>query len=206
MCDNNTHAPQIKRHFWKCQECLSYCAIEQPGMNAWDRVKCGLCDSFMWYMGRVEQTRLKRDEVHCACDYRCTSATGPKCNCQCGGVNHGKHAVVHVIVDAGAVPVAQVKPDARILRELREYRALRQILSDEWQELNSQGRLSREQWNRKIRLSNAIGHARTLTSHAGRMKALANVGHVPQRQTLPTPAASSEALAPVKTAKAGCLF
>lgn len=174
MCDNHK-TTGIKRHFWKCNECLSFCAIEQADMNAWDRVKCGLCDSFMWYMGRVEQTRLKRDEVHCACDDRCTSATGPKCNCKCGGVFHGTHAVVHVTVDAGGIPIAQVKTNAKILRELNEYRALRQILSDEWQDLNSQGFIPREQWNRKIRLENTIRHARTLTSHGGRMKALRSV-------------------------------
>lgn len=28
-------------------------------------------------------------ETDSPCDERCTSAKGPECNCQCGGINHG---------------------------------------------------------------------------------------------------------------------
>lgn len=29
-------------------------------------------------------------------DARCTNATGPSCDCSCGGVNHGTHRVVAI--------------------------------------------------------------------------------------------------------------
>lgn len=39
-------------------------------------------------MGRVVDARTYAKEV-CACDARCTHASGPHCECHCGGVNHG---------------------------------------------------------------------------------------------------------------------
>lgn len=64
-------------------------------------------------MGRVEKAypwekanrqRLVEDGHASPCDARCTGATGPTCNCVCGGENHGSHAVRSVIFKAGTVP------------------------------------------------------------------------------------------------------
>lgn len=41
---------------------------------------CGALMSWKWIDGHYSEGRK--------CDIRCTSAIGPKCNCQCGGVNH----------------------------------------------------------------------------------------------------------------------
>ena len=159
----------------------------------------------MEYMGRVAGERLAKDEIRCACDFRCIDALGPKCDCSCGGKNHGSGKVVVVTVDAGKL-VAECKPSAKQVMESKEYQQTLEAALSEWRTLNNSGYLPYDQFIRKITLERATRTARKLRSHAGRMKALAAAGHRPQRQALPTPAASSEALAPVKTAKAGCLF
>jgi len=201
MCQNHT----VNRHFYKCPLCLCVAAVDSEHAQA---ITCGYCQNPMEHMGRVQRERLVKDEIRCACDFRCIDAVGPKCDCQCGGKNHGSGKVVHVTVDAGKL-VAETKPTAKQVIEAREYRATQEAALAEWRPLNNakhSGYIPRDQFCRWLALERAITAARKMRSHAGRMKALAHVGHVPQRQTLPTPAASSEALAPVKAAKAGCLF
>jgi hypothetical protein len=57
-------------------------------------------------MGRVRpDNTYVRVEERCACDHRCTNATGPNCDFQCGGVNHGTHRIVQVVVESGKVSV-----------------------------------------------------------------------------------------------------
>ncbi len=59
-------------------------------------------------MGCVMDTQwIARLEHRCACDARCTGATGPNCECSCGGKNHGTGRVVEI-----AVPVARVPQTA----------------------------------------------------------------------------------------------
>jgi len=56
---------------------------------------CPLCgETALRIMGRVEKTDIVRSKVKAACDLRCTNAVGPKCNCECGNVNHGTHKLV----------------------------------------------------------------------------------------------------------------
>lgn len=55
-------------------------------------------------MGRVEKKRLVNAAMRCPCDGRCTGATGPNCECSCGGVNHGTGRLIAVEIDAGGVP------------------------------------------------------------------------------------------------------
>ena len=56
------------------------------------------------FMGEVKGPRLSRAEDRCPCDRRCTNATGPNCECSCGGVNHGSGRLVRVDIDCGPVP------------------------------------------------------------------------------------------------------
>lgn len=201
MCSNH----QNNRHFYKCPLCLCVAAVDSEHAQA---ITCGYCQNPMEYMGRVAGERLAKDEIRCACDFRCIDAVGPKCDCSCGGKNHGSGKVVVVTVDAGKL-VAETKPTAKQVLEAREYRATLEAALAEWRPLNAakhQGFIPRDQFCRWLALERAITAAKKMRSHAGRMKALAAVGHRPTRQALPTPAASSEALAPVKAAKAGCLF
>ena len=170
------------RHFWKCPLCLTVAATEGDSVS---RLDCGHCLIQMTYMGRVSQSRLTRTEERCACDARCTNAVGPSCDCQCGGVNHGTKAVVTVTVDAGPVPVANVRPTAQALWDLKEYQALRATLKAELDELNRIGGVRNS--NRAGAICGALWKAGTMTSHAGRMNHLRSVAKAdskPQQATL----------------------
>lgn len=162
MCNNHT-----TRHFWKCPLCLTVAATEGNNVSS---LHCGHCQLSMSYMGRVSQNRLVKTEERCQCDARCTFATGPNCDCQCGGVNHGSRMLVEVTFDAGPVPKATVKPTAQALWDLKEYQALREKLQAELKELN---RISpTKNYARCRKITGALWKASTMTSHAGRMKAL----------------------------------
>ena len=116
----------MERHFYRCGDCTNVFAINGPQVEP----QCD-CGSSARHMGRVAADRLERDEVHCACDSRCTSATGPKCNCQCRGENHGTGRVVAIVVDAGGIPVASPTGNLPARLEIkREYFAARQSASD----------------------------------------------------------------------------
>lgn len=193
----------VNRHFYKCPLCLCVAAVDAPHQQA---IECGHCSEPMEYMGRVYQERLVKDETRCACDARCTSAAGPKCDCHCGGKNHGRGTVVHVRIECGKI-VAETKPTAKQVMEAKEYRATLAEALEAYRSLAYAGYLPYDQFARKLRIERELAKAKKARTHAARMKHLAAAGYTPKRQTLPTPAAtSSTTLAPVKAAKAGCLF
>ena len=90
--------------------------------------------------------------------------------------------------------------------EAKEYRATRDAAQEAYRSLEYAGYLPYEQFIRKLRIGRELVAAKKARTHAARMRHLAAAGFTPQRQALPTPAASSAALTPVKAAKAGCLF
>lgn len=101
-----------RRHFWRCLDCLSVMATDgekadfqhyDPGRGVVFSLKCG-CNGRLDYMGEVHRDRLATESWACPCDARCTNAPGPKCECSCGGKNHGTGIVVRVLKDAGGVP------------------------------------------------------------------------------------------------------
>ena len=48
-------------------------------------IRCPECERFT-FLGKEIKGKFNPDHK---CDPRCTSATGNKCECQCGGKNHG---------------------------------------------------------------------------------------------------------------------
>ena len=155
---------QSSRHFWKCPLCLTVAATEGCTHS---RVNCGHCKLEMAYMGRVSQNRLVQTEERCKCDARCTFATGPNCDCSCGGVNHGSKMMVEVTVDCGPVPEAQVRPTAQALWDLKEYVALRQTMTEQIESLRAS-----KQFGAEYRYKTALFKASRMTSHSGRMRVL----------------------------------
>lgn len=174
MC--NKH-PTINRWFYRCLDCLTVCAADMDIPCGYGQVgcKCGVCGGDMESMGRVERDRMVKDATACACDARCTSATGPKCNCSCGGVNHGSNRVVKIILDQGPVPIMQA-PDSdkarSVATEYREaidtLRAERNAIADR----KAAGWIPRPDFDRWQFLNTIISKAYTSRSHAGRMKTL----------------------------------
>ena len=99
----NTPAP--RRYMYRCHDCLAVSAVNGSPIDRSARCDCGGIPESLGYVRETYgSARMARDAVRCACDHRCTGATGPSCDCVCRGENHGTGAVVEVVVDAGGVP------------------------------------------------------------------------------------------------------
>lgn len=95
-------------HYYRCWDCLEIGAAEEQlpykkkGWNADARMvteaQCA-CNGTIDYLGQttVDRKRLEKEVEKSVCDARCTNATGPNCNCQCGCVNHGTGRVVKIV-------------------------------------------------------------------------------------------------------------
>lgn len=91
----------INRFFYKCEDCFAVVTVEFKHMKA----VCGFCSGRMELMGQVKQDTLIKTEERCACDARCTGASGPVCNCHCGGENHGTGKLITVTTHVNGIPV-----------------------------------------------------------------------------------------------------
>ena len=170
----------INRWYWRCTGCLAVVAVETELTTKWvnnvaANPQCSICGEDCECMGRVSGGHLVHDRTRCACDARCTSATGPNCDCSCGGVNHGTGAVVPYEVNAGGIPVIQVPDTAKRLQIVLEWRAAIEPLVRERNALAAErrlGRIPQDKYNRWWTLGRVIQHARGLRTHSGRMKYL----------------------------------
>jgi hypothetical protein len=88
----------MERWYVSCTYCERPLAVNIEEGNTIEEVAesaCPLCnEKALRIMGRVEKTDIVRSKTKAACDLRCTNAVGPKCNCECGNVNHGTHKLV----------------------------------------------------------------------------------------------------------------
>jgi hypothetical protein len=109
---------KVHRWFLRCLDCLAVTAVaEDPtttiywqgrrlyAQNTAPKCECGGSNDIMGRVGSKD--RFTALSLRCPCDSRCTHATGPNCECSCGGANHGTTRVVCVKVDAGGVPRTQ---------------------------------------------------------------------------------------------------
>lgn len=99
-----------KRGCYRCADCLSVLFVDNAPGQLKDLV-CGACGGRMDWQGYVGRQGLYNTYTDSACDFQCTSARGPSCDCKCGGENHGTKRTVLVVVGAGEVPTA-TPPDA----------------------------------------------------------------------------------------------
>lgn len=171
------------RHFYRCLTCLAIIATD--GMAFPDTVKCGACEGERWeHMGRVQRDRLVSDSMLSPCDDRCTTARGPKCDCGCGGKNHGKGWIVDWRTpDVGAVPVATPQENGDVCRKrAAEYTALVTEARETW-ERSRYGSLNRAklagqwipEWTAYMegqRIRREIFRAESMTSQTGRVRVL----------------------------------
>jgi hypothetical protein len=106
------------RHFYRCGDCLSVVAVDAPRAQ---ELAC-TCGGKYSHLGRVSPWgSLIQTQQRCACDARCTHATGPNCDCQCGGENHGTGRLIEVITSEAGVPTV-TPPDAKALERAAEVR------------------------------------------------------------------------------------
>jgi hypothetical protein len=123
----------LPRWYVRCPECLSIGCIDSPErppqwrsdykrdengkplpptapgqypMEWVGGLTCDACGGHVETMGQVTWTkrRLFENEQESVCDGRCTGAKGWKCDCSCGGHNHGTGATVTVQRDKGGIP------------------------------------------------------------------------------------------------------
>jgi hypothetical protein len=164
------------RHYYKCADCLSVVATADKVTPAPD---CGLCGGAVEYMGEVgrDWSGLQKTRTVSVCDCRCTNAAGPRCDCQCGGVNHGSGRVVEVHYPAGDKPKLRIPPRAEALRVAEEWRAAYASAKARYSELSAKKYggvyLSAEEFNKWCRIGYALREARGLHTHKARMARLA---------------------------------
>lgn len=194
-------APAVvtERHFFRCVECCNVFALEGPpaprshGWNgtrlpgalcpAWIRgVRCDCGGDRLEWMGRVESDKLVRAEDRCPCDSRCTGARGPKCNCVCGGKNHGTGRVVRVTQVEGVPQIVDGGLDER-LAAVAAWKAARQAASDRVDADPTIAKMragtwieDRKEWERANGLVSGLRASDRKKTLAGRMAALAKIG------------------------------
>lgn len=173
--------PATVRHFFKCSDCLTPMAVDADSAvrpaNVAAEALCA-CGGRMTYMGRVERSRVVASDHRCPCDERCTGATGPSCECSCGGENHGTGRVVEVLRDMGGIPRFQCPADA--FKRAEEFRLARELARERfkvrWSAVEADKRAGRwvssEDYYGWRAAVTALDHAEGLRTHAGRMRAL----------------------------------
>lgn len=167
------------RHYYRCRDCLTTAVTEGQLPSG---AECGACGGRLQYLGPVTDEALRWLKVHelSPCDHRCTHATGPKCECQCGGQNHGTGLVVRVVSDGGAVRVQPLDPE-RARQTAEEYRAARRAVWDaarqrwgEHFEAWARGAYvrSRAAWEELRTVEREMARIAGLATHATRMRRL----------------------------------
>ncbi len=170
-------------HYYRCIDCLSVATSE----NCFRGLECGLCAGPVEYLGQVNGGRIFREETYCPCDERCTSAMGPKCNCACGGVNHGCGLRVR-IVEVGTVKRLDIPETGKARRQVAEFRAALSAAAGEIDRLQKLPTIdwggSRDDVVRLYKLRRAIRLANSRRCHKTRMSDLALVAPPAEAETL----------------------
>lgn len=109
------------RYYLRCRDCVEPFVVTAERVDIYNHPVLCACGGKCEVMGPILGRRWARVEELCACDARCTGATGPSCDCACKGENHGTGRTVEVIRETGAIRLATC-PDAARERGA-EYRA-----------------------------------------------------------------------------------
>lgn len=124
------------RHFYRCPTCLSVVAVESR--EAYEKLQCETCDVQIAYMGKMQKQNLVTTYERSVCDARCTGATGPDCDCQCAGANHGSQRTVTVTKIEGKIPQVNPRdPKAPLRRD--QYRRAYEDAIDRMAEIYKEG-------------------------------------------------------------------
>lgn len=111
-------------HYYRCAgDCLEVVAM-RCRIEAGDT--CAVCGSKRWdYMGQVVMDKMVKHEELTPCNTLCTHASGPKCDCRCGGENHGTGRVVIRRIEKG-IPVIPAHDYEKACARRDEFRPYRQ--------------------------------------------------------------------------------
>lgn len=168
----------MKLTYVRCRCCLATSTVEAYSANMF----CGVCHDAepLEVMGVVTPYGWQKMVDRCKCDHRCTFATGPKCECSCGGENHGAGMLgfVEVVAETGKVSVTANKNKEKHAKNGAEFRALcaevdRVLNAVQGMTAFKKGTwIPRGQWEECSYLRKEFRHARDLRSHSGRVKNL----------------------------------
>jgi len=171
-------------HFWRCKSCLNVFTT----FGKYRELRCGCSpdqDYGCEYLGKVEDTTSFNLEDACPCDSRCTGAQGPKCDCSCGGINHGKGltAIPHMITEhiLGDEVAVVDPPDNKKSQQYKEYLALVARVKSlypvptHWEKFIKWSYLDSKDWRECDKYSKflrQIDNTKHLKTHAARIKCL----------------------------------
>lgn len=111
---DHTESKPIGRTYFRCRRCLTSVTLEDSRLaKIWTETLRCQCGGGFERMGRVRKTCFGDVSSRCKCDARCTHASGPSCDCSCGGKNHGAGAAgfVEVWADKGQIVVRPWCPE-----------------------------------------------------------------------------------------------
>lgn len=174
-------AAVVRRYYYRCGDCLTPQVVE--GTMPASGTTCA-CGGKIAYVGAVRRHRVVRLEDHPVCDGRCIGATGPNCDCQCGGDHHGSGRVVTVeAADLGAARLTAVEAEVQIARAV-EYRAARDALDSAIRSCRLAAAFEARRagqyvqggdYQECLHVHERRAHAMGLRTHAGRLRALTSL-------------------------------
>lgn len=157
-------------HYYKCVDCLSIATATEYE----PRAVCGICDGKLEYMGHVQADRLVETGERCKCDGRCVFASGPNCDCHCGGANHGHGwfggGFEIVTTDRGPIPCLRMPDNAKAATIAAEWRAAYRAACAAADTADKAG-----DWRRRYLIGDAANWAKRSRNHKNRMARLAGV-------------------------------
>ncbi len=158
-----------RKWFIRCRGCLSVTAIEveiPPTVMRCD------CQGSIEVMGAVRRQRITNFAAHTPCDLRCTMASGPECNCQCGGENHGSGVTVAVFKDVQGIPRVIPRNQAQSIRVHREWLQARNFAEARVRRFFPDLAGQDSKASRGNFFLEALDRAGALKIHSGRLKAI----------------------------------
>lgn len=159
----------MSRYYVRCVDCLGLSVVDLKERAAWGKCACG---GALESMGRIRGDTWGNTATRCACDARCTCASGPNCDCSCGGANHGSGLVVEYWIEGGRVNLRRVgRIDDSAAAEWRAAYPVVQRAFECWRQRRP-AYLSATDYKTAYYVGAMIGQARAARVHRVRMEKL----------------------------------
>lgn len=113
-------------YYHKCNDCLTAFSSTESKVDVCD------CGGSVFFMGVVQGDKYQKIENKAPCDGRCTHASGPMCDCQCNGTNHGTGKLVATVVKEGKVCASGFSVED--IERAHKYRAFRDYAEKQYAE------------------------------------------------------------------------
>jgi len=171
--------------YYRCRLCLTVYTHRGTPEPAF----CAGCGGRLEWLGTVAASGvLQKTHLDTACDFRCTGALGPKCDCSCHGENHGTGLLVETVYAEDRIPRLQPRHPEECVARATEFR---EALSAAEARIDRRFPGIRERryipntttWRQAREQVEALSRAKRLKVHSLRLKALGAI--CPQREEVP---------------------